>query len=121
MADQTENKYGFIGNMRKPFTVLRWLSSKAVPDLKGDGVAGFLFFQTKEGLHFRSVDKLITEKPVAKYVETSVADGQNEDFKITAHVVNRNQNLTENLRLGAYATQRYYFDFHKFSFTREQE
>ena len=119
--DQTENKYGFIGNMRKPFTVLRWLSSKAVPDLKGDGVAGFLFFQTKEGLHFRSVDKLITEKPVAKYVETSVADGQNEDFKITAHVVNRNQNLTENLRLGAYATQRYYFDFHKFSFTREQE
>ena len=69
----------------------------------------------KRRIALRSVDKLITEKPVAKYVETSVADGQNEDFKITAHVVNRNQNLTENLRLGAYATQRYYFDFHKFS------
>ena len=46
--DQTENKYGFIGNMRKPFTVLRWLSSKAVPDLKGDGVAGFYSSKQKK-------------------------------------------------------------------------
>ena len=123
--DQTQNKYGFIGNMRKPFTVLRWLSSKGVPDLKGDGVAGFLFYQTKEGLHFRSVDKMITKDPVAKYVETLVADGKNkdvsEDFKITSYFVERNQNMVENLRLGAYASQRYYFDFHAAQFTREQD
>ena len=123
--DQTENKYGFVGNMRKPFTVLRWLASKSVPDLKGDGVAGFLFFQTKEGLHFKSVDKMITRDPVAKYVETLVADGNNkdvtEDFKITSYFVERNQNMVENLRLGAYASQRYYFDFHAAQFTREQD
>ena len=123
--DQTENKYGFLGNMRKPFTVLRWLASKSVPDLKGDGVAGFLFFQTKEGLHFKSVDKMITRDPVAKYVETLVADGKNkdvaEDFKITSYFVERNQNMIENLRLGAYASQRYYFDFHAAQFTREQD
>ena len=123
--DQTENKYGFLGNMRKPFTVLRWLASKSVPDLKGDGVAGFLFFQTKEGLHFKSVDKMITKDPVAKYVETLVADGKNkdvaEDFKITSYFVERNQNMIENLRLGAYASQRYYFDFHAAQFTREQD
>ena len=123
--DQTENKYGFVGNMRKPFTVLRWFASKSVTDLKGDGVGGFLFYQTKEGLHFRSVDKMITKDPVAKYVETLVADGKNkdvsEDFKITSYFVERNQNMVENLRLGAYASQRYYFDFHAAQFTREQD
>lgn len=123
--DQTQNKYGFIGNMRKPFTVLRWLSSKSVPDLNGDGVAGFVFYQTKEGLHFRSIDNLITQKPFSKkYVETLVADGegeQNEDFKIMSYIVSRNQNLTENLRLGAYSSQRYYFDMQKFEFTSEQK
>ncbi len=123
--DQTQNKYGFIGNMRKPFTVLRWLSSKGVPDLKGDGVAGFVFYQTKEGLHFKSVDNLITQKPFSqKYVETLVADGegsQSEDFKISSYVVDRNQNLMENLRLGAYSSQRYYFDMQRFEFTQEQK
>jgi len=124
--DQTQNKYGFIGNMRKPFTVLRWLSSKGVPDLKGDGVAGFVFYQTKEGLHFKSIDNLITQDPYpVKYIETSVADGEDqqhsEDFKITSYVVSRNQNLVENLRLGSYASQRYYFDMQKFAFTEEQK
>jgi len=124
--DQTQNKYGFIGNMRKPFTVLRWLSSKSVPDLKGDGVAGFVFYQTKEGLHFKSIDNLITQKPYSqKYIETSVADGENqnqsEDFKITSYVVSRNQNLMENLRLGSYSSMRYYFDMQRFEFTSEQK
>ena len=27
-VEKTSNKYGFIGNMRKPFTVLPWLASK---------------------------------------------------------------------------------------------
>ena len=36
--DKTQNKYGFIGNMRKPFTVLTWLASKSVPaDVKNEG------------------------------------------------------------------------------------
>ena len=30
--DKTKNKYGFIGNLRKPFTVLVWLASKSVPE-----------------------------------------------------------------------------------------
>ena len=54
--DKTSNKYGFMGNMRKPFTVLTWLASKAVPeskDLKG-GSAGFVFYQTVDGFQFRS-------------------------------------------------------------------
>ena len=47
-VDETSNKYGFIGNLKKPFTVLIWLASKAVPKTSGDATAGFLFFQTKE-------------------------------------------------------------------------
>ena len=30
-VDETQNPYGFIGNMRKPFTVLTMLASKSVP------------------------------------------------------------------------------------------
>jgi len=44
-ADQTSNKYGFIGNNRKPFTVLTWLASKAAPE---SGIAGYVFYQTQD-------------------------------------------------------------------------
>ena len=30
-VDKTENPYGFIGNLKKPFTILTWLASKSVP------------------------------------------------------------------------------------------
>ncbi|NBW56889.1 hypothetical protein EBR43_03730, partial [bacterium] len=47
--DKSSNKYGFIGNLRKPFTVLIWLASKAVPESSGSATAGFVFYQTVDG------------------------------------------------------------------------
>ena len=52
IVDQTQNPYGFIGNMKKPFTLITWLASKSVPG-KGaskDSSAGFLFYETIYGL-----------------------------------------------------------------------
>ena len=62
------NKYGFIGNMRKPFTVLTWLASKAVPEMEGDGTAGYVFYETQSGFKFKSIDKLISAEPVSKLI-----------------------------------------------------
>ena len=33
--DKTQNPYGFLGNLKKPFTILTWLSSKGVPASTG--------------------------------------------------------------------------------------
>jgi hypothetical protein len=120
-VDRAQNKYGFIGNLRKPFTVLVWLASKGVPELSSeDGTAGFVFFQTKEGFHFRSIDKLITQEPKATYtysqVNTSAAE-TNADFNILSYVTNRNQNLLEKLRLGTYSSYRMFYNPLTFEFT----
>lgn len=60
--DPSSNKYGFIGNMRKPFTVLTWLASKGVPETKGDATAGYVFYETQAGYNFRALDKLISQE-----------------------------------------------------------
>ena len=101
-VDQSMNKYGFIGNMRKPFTVLTWLASKAVPEMEGDGTAGYVFYETQSGFKFKSIDKLISAEPVSTFTstETVVEDKEQQDYTIVNHVTNRNQNLSENLRLG---------------------
>jgi len=118
-VDPTSNKYGFIGNMRKPFTVLTWLASKGVPDSKGDATAGYVFYETQEGYNFRALDKLITQEKSATYNATEVAtkDSSQKDFEILSYVTNRNQNVLEKLRLGAFASQRMFFNPNTFEFT----
>ena len=113
-VDQTQNPYGFIGNMKKPFTLITWLASKSVPG-KGsskDSSAGFLFYETKDGFNFRSIDNLIDEKPFKKnYVYTPSiinTEDKNKDFKILRYGINRNQDLIAKLERGAFSSQRYY-------------
>lgn len=122
--DKTSNKYGFIGNLRKPFTILVWLASKAVPEASGSATAGFLFYQTKDGFQFRSVDNLINQQPrtdvngskiVYTYNQVNQAYDEkdnkvNSDFKILNYYVEKNQNLIEKLKLGTYASQRIFFN-----------
>lgn len=133
--ETTSNKYGFIGNMRKPFTVLIWLASKSVPEKSKDSSAGFLFFQTQDGFQFKSIDGLI-EQPVRKdikgnpiiytYSEAIVSyDGAdskvNNDYKILNYIIDRNQNLVEKLKLGTYASQRMFFNPLNFKFTSDKK
>jgi hypothetical protein len=126
--DETSNKYGFIGNMRKPFTTLIWLASKGVPVVSGDATAGFVFYQTRDGFQFRAIDNLIAQKPKATYVysPTTVSYNDNNEkvdneFKILNYSTEKNQNLIEKLRLGTYASQRTFFNPLDFTFTDYQK
>jgi len=125
--EKSQNKYGFIGNLRKPFTILIWLASKAVPVSSGDATAGFVFYQTQDGFNFRSIDELIAQDPKAEYVHSEVNESQietntrNNDFQITSYTTDKNQDLIEKLRLGTYASQRMFFDPLTFNFTTPNE
>ena len=126
--DETSNKYGFIGNMRKPFTTLIWLASKGVPVVSRDATAGFVFYQTQDGFQFRAIDNLISQKSKATYVysPTTVSYNDNNEkvdneFKILNYSTQKNQNLIEKLRLGTYASQRTFFNPLDFTFTDPKE
>ena len=116
--DDTAGDYNFIGNMKKPFSVLVWLASKACPS---DGNAGFLFFQTQSGFSFRAIDDMVKQDSKMTYTYGTASENGNNDDKILKYVVERNHNLVEKLRLGIYSTQRMYFDPLTFAFTQPQE
>ena len=114
--DQTQNKYGFIGNLKKPFSVITWLASKSVA-YEGpgkDSTAGFLFYETQEGFNFRSIDNLINQDPFIEDYTYSPGvvkfDDPRKDFKIIKYTVDRNQDLMGKLQRGAYSSERYYIN-----------
>jgi hypothetical protein len=114
--EKSQNKYPFIGNSRKPFTTLVWLASKSIPVSSGDSSAGFVFYQTKDGFKFKSIDGLMKQEPKNKntpyyYTEVNVNETEtNNDFKILNYFTNKNQNLIEKLRLGAYSSENIFFN-----------
>lgn len=122
--EKAQNKYGFVGNLRKPFSVLVWLAAKSVPVSSGDATAGFFFYQTQDGFNFKSIDKLSSQEPKATYIESQVNKGdteRNNDFIISDYYTDKNQNLLEKLRLGTYCSQRMFFNPLDFSFTNPSE
>ena len=104
-VDETENPYGFYGNMRKPFTIMTMLASKSVPgNVSGrDATAGYFFFETQQGFRFKSIDSLIRNEPFdTKYTYAPGIIDSNDgtkDFKILEFSTSKNQNLLENLDL----------------------
>ena len=117
--DPTQNKYGFIGNMRKPFTTLVWLASKSVPEKsEKDSTAGYVFYETKSGYHFRSIDSLIDASPIEKYHYTEVIRSDpNEDYKIIDYRTCLNEDVLGKLQRGAYCSYRIFFDPLTFTYT----
>ena len=122
-VDDTSNDYQFIGNLRKPFTILVWLASKSVLDKSGDTTAGFLFYQTQDGFKFKSIDNLTKQESKATYTYTQINESStetNNDFRILNYGVDKNQNLLEKLRLGTYSSVRVTFDPYTFKCKQSQ-
>ncbi len=124
--DTTALDYNFMGNTRKPFYVLTWLASRAVPEMSSEGggnviggTAGYLFYQTREGYHFKSIDKLFTQDTVKKYIhnnatQSNLPDGY--DAKILSYTIDSDIDLGNNLMLGQYNNTSLFFDFYAFNY-----
>ena len=113
--------------MKKPFTILTWLATKSVPGnvSGGSATAGYFFFESYLGYHFRSVDSLINQDPFpVEYTYTpGVVDNQDsmKDYKILEFSTIRNQKMIENLEKGAYCTYRMYYNPIDSTFTTPQQ
>ena len=125
--DNTQNKYGFIGNLKKPFNILVWLAAKAKPE-KGT-LPGYFFYQTREGFKFKAIDRLIEDgkkNPKATYEEirfkeSSKLGSDANDFSILSYDVVKNNDLLKKLAYGQYSSHIMEFDPLTGYFTTEQQ
>ena len=116
--DETSLEYNFIGNDRKPFYVCTWLASKAVPSQGIGGAAGFLFFQTRDGFHFKSIDNIFGEgQPVGKFSYNNTGgQAEGSDNNILNYTIESDTELHQNLTLGTYNNKSIFFDFFKMDY-----
>tara|TARA_B100000427_G_scaffold285184_1_gene258487 strand:+ start:451 stop:1839 length:1389 start_codon:yes stop_codon:yes gene_type:complete len=119
--EETSNNYNFIGNGRKAFYTLNWLSKFGIPskDGKPGDTAGFLFYETSKGYHFKSIDALFGQeysngkkwKKKFIYNESVGEVPAGYDGKILQRTsIVKTPDAQEKLKMGAYQTKLVVFD-----------
>ena len=123
--EKTSNERNFIGNNKKAFYTINWLAKQAVPsdqenqDAPGNS-AGFMFWETADGFHFKSIDSLMNTEtnPVKKrfiYNETSEGPCSGQlpegyDAKVLEMSVDNRVDAQQKLKMGAYSTRTWTFN-----------
>ena len=115
--EETSNNYNFLGNGRKPYYILNWLSKASIPskDGKRGDTAGFLFYETSEGYHFKSIDTLFAQEKKKSFIYNETPDGEKGipagyDGKILEYSTDNRLNAQQKFRIGAFQTKLVVFD-----------
>lgn len=107
--DRATNSYSFVGNLKRPFDTIQWLCPKAQ---SATDDFGFLFYETLDGYHFRSIKSLL-EQDTVTYQQT---DAQGIANKILQNNLNQTNDIGMNMRMGMYANQTIYIDIENQTF-----
>ena len=109
--EETSNDYNFVGNNKKPYYTMNWLSKFGVPEKDGKpgDTAGFFFWETSEGFKFKSIDTLFAQKSKKKFLFTSSPDGvgipPGYDGKILKQETDNRIDYQNKIKMGAYGTK----------------
>ena len=103
--EETLNMDAIIGRSKTPYDLIILLAKKSIPHTNGD--PGYFFYETQDGLNFKSIDTLIKQKPTATYRYEGVlranSDNNANDFKIlTSPTFKKDQDIINALKSGSY-------------------
>jgi len=109
--EETSNNYNFVGNNKKPYYTMNWLSKFGVPSKDGESgsTAGFFFWETSEGFKFKSIDTLFAQDSKKKFIYNGTDDGkgipEGYDGKILEQTTDNRIDYQNKIRMGAYGTK----------------
>ena len=114
--EDTRNNLNFLGNNRKPLYTLNWLSRASVPSTDGKfgDSAGYLFFETSEGYHFKSIDALMAQEKKKSYIFNQSPDTEavpaGYSGKILEYTADNRVDVQKKYQMGAYGSRLVVFD-----------
>ena len=110
--EQTKDPLQYVGNNKKPFYVINNLSTKAVSakDQELGVSAGYLFYETADGYHFKSIDALLSGEKKKSIIYNETPDSEKGipkgyDIKALTLDTDNRVNVQQKLSMGAYSTR----------------
>ena len=110
--EKTVGEYNKAFTNKKPFYMMNYFSTRAVPEGGQGNSAGFLLWETSEGFHFKSIDKLFGQKEKRKIIfnETPGNPPAGYDIKALTFAKENRNDIKSKFEQGTYATRLITFD-----------
>ena len=118
-VDRASNNYTFLGNRHNAFDIIQRLQPKAGGvgyDDKKKSDYGFLFFETFDGYHFRSLRSLFEPEPETEYVKSEISG--TGDFVIDNYNFSSGNDVVLNLKSGLYNNETTFVELDKTQITK---
>ena len=124
--EETANSDGFFGNYWTPFKAIYWLARRAMSgsmpeDGGGSDRVGFLFWMTKTGYKFKSIDTIISDGKkdgcFQYFQNDTVSENPNSDLYNPTFEFD--QDIIDHMKSSAYGEKRKYFNLHTLHDTDE--
>jgi len=124
--EETANSDGFFGNYWPPFKAIYWLARRALSgsmpeDGSGSDRVGFLFWMTKTGYKFKSIDTIISngkKDGCLQYFQNDTLS-DNPDYDLYNPTFEYDQDIIDQMRNSMYGEKRKYFNLHTLHETDE--
>ena len=111
IIEPTIGMYDFVIPRLKPFEAISWLSTYARPKATGTVGADMLFFETKNGFNYRSLQSMFKE-PIygtyryqAKNIEDSIQDFQEKTITVLDYEFVKTYDALEDINSGTFANK----------------
>ena len=124
--EETANSDGFFGNYWTPFKAIYWLARRALSgsmpeDGSGSDRVGFLFWMTKTGYKFKSIDTIISDGKkdgcFQYFQNDTVSENPNSD--LYNPIFEFDQDIIDHMKSSSYGEKRKYFNLHTLHETEE--
>ena len=117
-VDKTSNSYNLVGNCRKPFYLIDFLSKYSISAEHQtlNSSAGYFFYETSEGYHYKSIDGLLSQEKKVSMLYSGTGDGDGKDLpvnynsKILKYEKDNFLNANSKSMVGAYGSKLVLFD-----------
>ncbi len=117
--EDSANQVGFFGNYWRPYKALYYIAKRSISgSMPEDGGAtdrvGFLFWMTKSGYKFKSIDTMISDaknEDVYEYVQHD-STPDNENFVLEDPRFETDQDIILQMMNSTYGENRRYFNLH---------
>ena len=113
--DDSSNNLSFAGMTKRPFDLIKMLAKQSIPANTAN--PGYFYYETKSGFKYLAADTIINSEPYPKsyhynsFNESSYqSKSDDSDYKIASLTVSQDQNLTNQIRSGVYASKTIFFN-----------
>jgi hypothetical protein len=117
--DESSTKLSFVSPYWDPYTIISWLSWRSIfRDGSGMKSAGYLFYEDREGYHFKSMDNLVDQDTTRTiHINEETDDPIKSDIYINGFTLTGTSDIFRGLNLGSYASATFTLDMKDFKYT----